>query len=112
VTWQSEEPPPEIPPLLRRGKRHSQAMFVSGIVITSLAPLGLMVASLGTLCGLGDGSNDCGDAIVGGLVATAILAGVGVPLIVIGAKREPVAIGRIAPWVMPHAAGVGLHFDL
>lgn len=87
-------------------------MFVSGIVITSLAPIGLMVASLGTLCGLGEGSNDCGDIIVGGLVATGILAGVGVPLIVIGAQRDPVAVGRVAPWLTPHSAGVGLHFDL
>jgi hypothetical protein len=99
---------------VRRGKRHSQAMFVTGIVITSLAPIGLLVTSVGMLCGLTSTSrsSDCGELIVGGLVTTAIFAGVGVPLIVIGAKRDPVAVGRIAPWVTPKAAGVGLHFDL
>jgi hypothetical protein len=114
VTWQSQEPPPETPPLLRRGKRHSQAMFVTGIVITSLAPIGLLVTSVGLLCGLTvTGPNSgCGDVIIGGLVTTAIFTGVGVPLIVVGAKRDPVAIGRIAPWVTPRAAGVSLRFDL
>jgi len=89
-------------------------MFVTGIVITSLAPIGLLVTSVGMLCGLtttGTG-NGCGDLIIGGLVTTGIFAGVGVPLIVIGAKRDPVAVGRIAPWVAPNSAGVGLRFEL
>jgi hypothetical protein len=118
VTWQSQEPltetPAETPTLPRRGKRHSQAMFVTGIVITSLAPIGLLVTSVGLMCGLTvTGRNSgCGDIIIGGLVTTAVFAGVGVPLIVIGAKRDPVAVGRVAPWVTPNAAGVALHFDL
>lgn len=89
-------------------------MFVTGIVVTSLAPIGLLVTSVGMLCGLTTtgSANGCGDLIIGGLVTTAVFAGVGVPLIVVGAKRDPVAIGRIAPWVTPHAAGVGLRFDL
>lgn len=98
--------------MLRRGKRHSQAMFVTGIVLTSMAPIGLMVASVGLLCGIDGHSSDCDEVIVGGLVATAIFAGVGVPLIVIGAQREPVTVGRVAPWLTPHGAGVGLRFDL
>jgi hypothetical protein len=112
VTWQSQESQTETPPLPRRGKRHSQAMFVTGIVLTSASPIGLMIATLGMFCGLGETSTDCGDIAIGGLATTAILAGVGIPLIVIGAKRDPVTVGRIAPWVTPHAAGVGLHFDL
>jgi len=88
-------------------------MFVTGIVITSLAPIGLLVSSVGMLCSLSfSSSNGCGDLIVGGLVTTGILAGVGVPLLVIGAQRDPVATGRIAPWLTPHGAGVGLRFDL
>jgi hypothetical protein len=113
---QSREPPAEAP-LPRRGKRHSQGMFVTGIVITSLAPIGLIVTGLGMMCGLMStsdtrGGDDCGQLLVGGLVTTAVLAGVGIPLIVIGAKRDPVAIGRVAPWVTPRGAGVGLRFDL
>jgi hypothetical protein len=89
-------------------------MFVTGIVITSFAPIGLLVTSVGMLCGLTTtrAGAGCGDLIVGGLVTTAIFTGVGVPLIVIGAKRDPVAVGRVAPWVTPHGAGVGLRFDL
>ena len=121
MTWQSQEPltetPAETPPLLRRGKRHSQAMFVTGIVVTSLAPIGLIVTGLGLMCGIINGmdsraSDGCGELIIGGLVTTAVFAGVGVPLIVIGAKRDPVAVGRVAPWVTPQGAGIGLHFDL
>lgn len=99
---------------MRRGKRHSQGMFVTGIVITSLAPIGLLLTSVGMLCGLTTtGSGDgCRDIIFGGLVTTGIFVGVGVPLIVIGAKRDPVAVGRVTPWLAPHGAGVGLHFDL
>jgi hypothetical protein len=110
----AEEPPPEAPPPPRRGKRHSQAMFVTGIVITSFAPIGLLVTSVGLLCGLTTTNRNtgCGDIIVGGLVTTGIFAGIGVPLIVIGAKREPVAIGRVAPWLTPRSAGIGLRFDL
>src|SRR5688572_1686194 len=52
ATWQAQEPPAEAPPQLRRGKRHSQAMFVTGIVITSFAPIGLLLTSVGMLCGL------------------------------------------------------------
>ena len=87
-------------------------MFVTGIVLTSASPIGLMVVSLAALCGMGETSTDCGDIVIGGLATTVILAGVGIPLLVIGAKRDPVAVGRIAPWVTPHAAGLGLHFDL
>ena len=120
VLWQSREPSTttsdETPPP-RRGKRHSQGMFVTGIVITSLAPIGFIVTGLGMMCGLMStsdtrGGDDCGQLLVGGLVTTAVLAGVGIPLIVIGAKRDPVGVGRVAPWVTPHGAGVGLRFDL
>ena len=88
-------------------------MFVTGIVITSFAPIGFIVTSLGLLCGLTfENSRGCGEIIIGGLVTTGVFAGVGIPLIVIGAKRDPVAVGRIAPWATPHGAGVGLRFDL
>jgi hypothetical protein len=122
VTWQSQGPqtetPAETPPPPRRAKRHSQAMFVTGIVITSFAPIGFIVTGLGMMCGLVNGgtdsrtSPDCGELIIGGLVTTAVFTGVGIPLIVIGAKRDPVAVGRVAPWLTPQGAGIGLHFDL
>ena len=112
TTSMAEQPPADAPRPPVRGKRHSQGMFVSGIVITSLAPIGCIVTSLGMLCGLSEGSRDCGNLIFGGLLTTAVLAGVGVPLIVIGAKREPVATARITPWLAPRSAGLGLRFEL
>ena len=87
-------------------------MFVSGIVITSLAPLGMFVTSIGMLCGLTEGSKDCGNLVLGGLATTGVLLGVGLPLLLIGAHRDPVASARIMPWVTPNSAGVGLRFEL
>jgi hypothetical protein len=40
------------------------------------------------------------------------LAGAGIPMIVIGGKREPLGTARLAPWASPHGAGLGLRFDL
>ena len=87
-------------------------MFVSGIVITSLAPVGMIVTGFGMMCGLTEGSKDCGSLLLGGLAATGVLLGVGLPLLLIGAHREPVATARVMPWVTPHGAGLGLRFDL
>jgi hypothetical protein len=45
-----------------------------------------------------------------------VLLGVGIPLLVIGAKKEPVeedvAKATITPWLTPNAAGVGLRIDM
>lgn len=40
------------------------------------------------------------------------LIGVGIPLIVIGAKRENVPVAGIAPWVSPQHAGLQLQLRL
>jgi len=73
-------------------------MMTAGIVITSLAPVGLIVTSLGYLsCVSLDGSEGSGrrtchsEVMLGGLIATAAAVAVGVPVIVVGARREPVA---------------------
>jgi hypothetical protein len=105
-------------------------MMVGGIVMTALAPVALLVAAAAnneqTYCELGIGDFDddafgvddnvdsCDDydkTIYGGLISAAVLAGVGIPLIVIGAKKEPVT-ARIMPWATAKSAGFGLRVDM
>ena len=103
-------PAPEL-----RTKRHSQAMFVSGIVVTSLAPIGFIVTNLGLFCELSEdasSSKHCAGLIFGGLAATGVLLGVGIPLIVVGMGRDPVASARLTPWLTPRSAGIGLRFEM
>lgn len=123
--------PPEEPPKPRM-QRHSTGMMVGGIVMVSLAPVALLVSGMAAigkgLCNVGDDDpyDSCDDdydpTIYGALGSAFVLVGVGVPLIVIGAKKEPVddsnatraskATATVAPWATPSAAGVTLRVDL
>ena len=110
-----------------RGKRHSTGMMAGGIVMVSFVPIALLAAWVADIeqntCERGydfySGSNtnhtDCGrydPTIYGGLISAAVLAGVGIPLIIIGGKREPVGTAKITPWATPQAGGVSLRVDL
>jgi hypothetical protein len=113
-----------------RRRRHSTGMMVGGIVMVSFTPIALLVAAVAnaqqTTCELGsydyDGvsggfstGGDCDDydpTIYGGLLSAAVLAGVGIPMIVIGGKKEPVATARITPWATAKSAGFGLRVDM
>ena len=57
-----------------------------------------------------------GEAIKRGApVCTLVCVGAGVPLIVIGSKKEPVepsATATISPWATRNAAGLGLRIEL
>jgi hypothetical protein len=102
-------------------ERHSTGMMVGGIVMLSLAPIALLTSGIARIskgiCDVGD-SRGCDDdydpTIYGALLTGVVLIGVGVPLIVIGAKKEPVeaTTATISPWATPDAAGVGLRIDL
>jgi serine protease Do len=110
-------------------RRHSTGMMAGGIVMTSFAPIAFLVAAVAnaeqTACEstgysyqYSVSSESCGDydsTIYGGVFAGLVLAGVGIPLIVVGAKKvpkEPAATARITPWATPRAAGVGLRIDM
>jgi hypothetical protein len=117
-------------------ERHSKGMMAGGIVMTSLSPVALLVAAFGSLgkslCEVDNGDaayngssasvsyryKDCSSydtTIYGGLISAVVLVGVGVPLIVIGAKKEPVDPGATAtlqPWAAPSTAGLSLRVDL
>jgi hypothetical protein len=111
-------------------RRHSTGMMAGGIVMVSFVPIALLAAWVADLeqgaCegstffsvdgseSRGSGTN-CGrfDAtIYGGLIGAGVLAGVGIPLIVIGGKKEPAAFARVAPWATPQSVGLGLRIDL
>jgi hypothetical protein len=111
----------------RRRQRHSTGMMAGGIVMVSFVPIALLVAWVASIeqsaCEHGTYYNgsiqtagvDCdrfNPTIYGGLLGAAALAGAGIPMIVIGGKKEPVGIARLAPWASPHGAGLGLRFDL
>lgn len=99
-------------------------MMAGGIVMVSFVPIALLVAMVANLeqsaCEggtyfSGSGSTNCGrfDAtIYGGLITSAVLLGAGIPMIVIGGKKEPVGTARLTPWASPHGAGLGLRLDL
>jgi hypothetical protein len=97
-------------------------MMVGGIVMVSLAPVALVVAGVARLgkgiCDIDDerGCDDDYDpTIYGSLLTGVVLLGVGIPLLVVGAKKEPVdgtATATISPWLTSNAAGVGLRVDM
>jgi hypothetical protein len=111
-------------------RRHSTGMMAGGIVMVSFVPVALLVAWVANLeqhsCeGDGflsiDGSEsrgagvNCGrfdPTIYGGLITAAALAGAGIPMIVIGGKKEPVGLARVTPWATAHSLGLGLRLDL
>lgn len=110
-------------------RRRSTGMMVGGIVMTSLAPVALLVAVAGSanksLCqsqqsysfdSYGYTNESCSKhdgTIYGGLLMGALLAGVGIPMIVVGAKRIPARpTATLSPWLSPQSAGLGLHVDL
>jgi hypothetical protein len=92
-------------------------MMVGGIVMVSLSPLALFFAGV---YGLADAvcSHDCAGydtAAKVSLVSALVLAGTGVPLIIVGAQKVPVedtSAAIIAPWATPRAAGLGLRLRL
>jgi hypothetical protein len=124
-----EEPPSERP----KPRRHSTGMMVGGIVMVSFVPVALIAAAVANnkqnACETGGFSFNFDDegiqtyegvdcttydkTIYGGLISAVVLAGVGIPLIVIGGKKEPAAAtATITPWATPRAAGLGLRVDM
>jgi hypothetical protein len=104
-------------------QRHSTGMMVGGIVMLSLAPVALLTSGVARLikvaCDAGDDhgcDQDYDPTIYGALLTGVALIGVGVPLVVIGAKKEPVdpaeATATISPWATADGAGIGVRIDM
>lgn len=104
-------------------------MMAGGIVMVSFVPIALMVSLVAniqqTACNGGyhsldstrtsQGNCDRFDAsIYGGLISGVALLGAGIPMIVIGSKREPLGGGSVglAPWATPNSAGLRLRLDM
>jgi len=95
----------------------SRGMMTGGIALTAAGPALVVVGLLSSifLCGRDDtGSKPCDtdQRMIWFGLGGAALVGVGVPLIIIGAKRVPVSQVAIAPWVSPRNAGLALRLDL
>ena len=98
-------------------------MMVGGIVLVSLAPIALIASLSANVqkqnCEIGDafldGFGNCDDydpTIYGGVIAAAAFAAVGIPLIVIGSRREPGETATVTPWATAHGGGLELRVDL
>lgn len=107
--------------------RHSTGMMVGGIVMVAIAPIALFVSAgaavSGSFCRGSydrsiDGSyyDDCDNdgLIYGSLFVGAALLGAGIPMIIVGAKKEPAKLpaATVAPWATSTAAGLGLRLAL
>lgn len=107
-------------------RRHSTAMMVVGIILTSLSPIPLWMSvgystdksscrSGGIFGGVSDSSSNCNrnDGAMYGTLALGLgLVGAGIPLIVVGSKRVPLARASVTPWAAPGASGLSLRLDL
>ena len=118
-----EAEPAAVQDMRPRMERHSTGMMAGGIVMVSFVPIALLFALVAnveqTSCEGGYYTStpgiNCGrfdTTIYGGLLTGAALLGVGIPLIVIGGKKEPVGTARITPWATPQGAGLGLRVEL
>jgi hypothetical protein len=115
----AEPPPPKM-------VRHSTGMMAGGIVMTSLSPIALLVSATAavseSVCDVSydidSGYRDRCDydgVIYGSLLTGVVLLGVGIPLIVVGAKKEPESehlTATVTPWATPNAAGIGVRFAM
>jgi len=118
---EAQRPPPT--------ERRSIGMMAAGIVMVSVSPIplvgALIYAAEGATCDgydlASDGTYDnpnCSrnNAAAVGLTLTGLaLIGVGVPLIVIGAKRVPVkpaVEATVVPYATPDGAGIGLRLTM
>jgi len=124
------EPPAEqeapLQPTKPATKRHSTGMMAMGIVMTSIGPIPLLMSmaySIGkSSCQSGGLFSEDRNAGVGcnrndTAMYTTLLLGVGllsagIPMIVIGGKRGPIARASLTPWAAPQAGGLNLRLDL
>jgi hypothetical protein len=117
--------PVDTRPAQPKMRRHSTGMMAGGIVMVSLAPVALIVAGFAglgkALCGVDDydSSRTCSGydpVIYGSLAGAFVLVGAGVPLLVIGAKKEPVddsdATATISPWATPTSGGLSIRLQM
>ena len=109
-------------------QRHSTGMMAVGIVMVSFTPITLIAAMVASFqkadCENGDYLREASTSsyarncdrydtpLYTSLLGGAALLGVGLPLSVIGGKREPVGTARLTPWASPHGGGLGLRVDL
>jgi hypothetical protein len=109
-------------------QRHSTGMLAGGIVMLSLVPVALLAAlvadseqsacrggtylSTNGVVTQGSGCGAYDKTIYGGVIIGLALMGGGIPLVIIGGKKEPVGTLQVTPWATRNAGGLALHVDL
>ena len=106
-------------------RRKNTAMMVMGIIMTSIGPIPLLMSiayssgksscQTGLFGGVSDSGSYCNrnDGRMYGTLALGLgLLGAGIPMIVIGSKRVPIARASVTPWAAPGAGGLSLRLDL
>ncbi len=90
---------------------HSPGMLAGGIVLTSLAPIVFYAGVLSNSCGF-ESNCDNDQRLLAVSLASLVLLGVGIPMIVTGARRESATKVSVGPWVSPQQAGLQLRLRL
>lgn len=100
-------------------KRNSPGMMVGGIIMVAVSPFMFAAAIANSVCtyelDYDNDPYDCnnGTAAAGFTIAGVALLGVGIPLIVIGAKKVPAdSQALVLPWLSPNVAGAKLQLEL
>jgi hypothetical protein len=109
-------------------RRHSTGMMAGGIVLLAMVPVALLTSLVAdsdqkacnggnyfTSNGVVTAGTNCDrfdKTIYGGLIASLVFMGAGIPLVIIGGQKEPASTARISPWATPTAGGLALRLDL
>ena len=106
-------------------RRNNTAMMVVGIIMTSIGPIPLLMSvgyssgksscQTGLFGGVSDSGSSCNrnDGRMYGTLALGLgLLGAGIPMIIVGSKRVPIARASLTPWAAPGAGGLSLRLDL
>lgn len=101
-------------PRRKPGKRiGNPALMTAGIVVAASGPALWMVGALTTTCDRSvDAECNAGPRLLAFFAGGLALIGVGVPMIVIGAKRVPLRRVTAVPWLGPHRGGLQLQLEL
>jgi hypothetical protein len=88
-----------------------------GIFVVVLAGVAIVTGSsiFAAGCLLGKCQDEHAGYVYGGLLSAGILSSIGVPLIVIGSRKEPDPpknSATVSPWVARWSAGLSLRIDL
>jgi hypothetical protein len=119
----SSTPPSEPPPMVPYSKPLRTVGFASVILAGSAGLVAVVHVLRGATCGMfnfSSAGSSCGENsgppyLLGAVATGVVLAGFGVPLLVIGGRKVPASLKKnalVAPWVGRQSVGLSLRFAL